>query len=182
MAYLVVYIYIPCPEKNGTNNILGITLTKFNKFSQFLAQFMLTCHLTKNITKSTITTCTTPRNNDVIKMLFSREDKHQARATVECGVPGKRNTTVHFTTTVASKLARFKSGCLQRVEHPATCKRRCTKHASLISTTSNIASELQLSGPSWITLSLMQLCVSGINVFHLSACVKAGGGHFEHCF
>jgi len=26
--------------KNGTNNILGITLTKFNKFSQLLAQFM----------------------------------------------------------------------------------------------------------------------------------------------
>ena len=33
--------------------------------------------------------------------------------------------------------------------------RRCTKHASLISTTSNIASEL--SGPSWITPSLLQL-------------------------
>ena len=35
--------------KIGTNNILGITLTKFNKFSQFLAQFMLTCQLTKKI-------------------------------------------------------------------------------------------------------------------------------------
>ena len=31
--------YTPCPEKNETNNILGITLTKFNKFSQLLAQF-----------------------------------------------------------------------------------------------------------------------------------------------
>ena len=40
--------YTPCPEKNETNNILGITLTKFNKFSQLLAQFMLTCQLTKN--------------------------------------------------------------------------------------------------------------------------------------
>jgi len=47
----------------------------------------------------------------------------------------------------------------------ASCKRRCTKHASLISTTSNIASEL--SGPSWITPSLLQLCVSGIDVFQL---------------
>ena len=36
-------------EKNGTNNILGITLTKFNKFSQLLAQFMLTCQLTKKL-------------------------------------------------------------------------------------------------------------------------------------
>jgi len=41
--------------------------------------------------------------------------------------------------------------------------RRCTKQASLISTTSNIASKL--SEPSWITTSLLQLCVSGVNVF-----------------
>jgi len=41
-----------------------------------------------------------------------------------------------------------------------SCKRRCTKHASLISTTSDITSEL--SGPSWITPSLLQLCVSGV--------------------
>jgi len=43
--------------------------------------------------------------------------------------------------------------------------------------TSNIASEL--SGPSWITSSLLQLCVSGVVIFkRLSVC----GGHFEHCF
>jgi len=54
---------------------------------------------------------------------------------------------------------RFKSAC------GASCKRRCTKHASLISTTSNVASEL--SGPSWITPSLLQLCVSGVDVFQL---------------
>jgi len=47
----------------------------------------------------------------------------------------------------------------------ASCKRRCTKHASLILTTSNMVSEL--SGPSWITLSLLQLCVSGVDVFQL---------------
>jgi len=41
--------YTPCPEKNGTNNFLGITLTKFNKFSQFLAQFMLTYQLNKKL-------------------------------------------------------------------------------------------------------------------------------------
>jgi len=42
-------VFTPCPGKNGTNNILGITLTKFNKFSQLLAQFMLTCQLTKKL-------------------------------------------------------------------------------------------------------------------------------------
>ena len=51
------------PEKNGTNNILGITLAKFDKFSQLLAQIMLTCQLTKKIIKSTITTCTTLRHS-----------------------------------------------------------------------------------------------------------------------
>jgi len=57
--------YYTLSGKNGTNNNLGITLTKFNKFSQLLAQFMLTCQLTKKITKSTVTTCTTLCNNDV---------------------------------------------------------------------------------------------------------------------
>jgi len=47
----------------------------------------------------------------------------------------------------------------------ASWNRRCTKHASLILTTSNIA--LELSGPRWITLSLLQLCVSGVDVFQL---------------
>jgi len=45
----------------------------------------------------------------------------------------------------------------------ASWKKRCIKHASLILTTSNIASEL--SGPSWITPSLLQLCVSGVASF-----------------
>jgi len=49
----------------------------------------------------------------------------------------------------------------------AYCKRKCTKHASQISTTSNIASESEPSGPSWITPSLLQLCVSGVAVFQL---------------
>ena len=56
----------PCLEKNGTNNVLGITLTKFNKFSQFLAQFMLTYRLTKNYKKKDHHySCTTLNNNDV---------------------------------------------------------------------------------------------------------------------
>jgi len=44
-----IYQNTPCPEKNGTSNVLGITLTKFNKFSQFLAQFMVTYQLTKKL-------------------------------------------------------------------------------------------------------------------------------------
>jgi len=42
-------VHTACPEKNGTNNVLGITVTKFNKFSQFLAQFMRTYQLTKKL-------------------------------------------------------------------------------------------------------------------------------------
>jgi len=45
------------------------------------------------------------------------------------------------------------------------CNRRCTKHAWLISTTSNITSEL--SEPSWITPTLLQLCIIGVDVFQL---------------
>ena len=77
----------------------------------------------------------------------------------------KEKRQIHFAATVASKFARFKSGWLQTTAWGASCKRRCTKHASRISTTSNIAS--QLSGPSWIMPSLLQLCVSGVDVFQL---------------
>jgi len=71
---------------------------------------------------------------------------------------------------------------LQCVEHTARKGVQCTKHASLISTTSNIASEP--NGPCWITQSLLQLCASGVIQLssYTSSCVGAGGGHFEHCF
>jgi len=116
--------------KNRTNNILGITLTEFNKFSQFLAHFMLTCHLTKKIIKSTITTCTstTLRNNDV--SLTSSGECPCTSSSSYRRVPGKRNSTVHFATTVASTFARFKSGWLQRVEHPARAGVQDTHHWS----------------------------------------------------
>jgi len=42
-------VYYTVSGKKSTNNVLGITLTKFNKFPQFLAQFMLTCQLTKKL-------------------------------------------------------------------------------------------------------------------------------------
>jgi len=44
----------------------------------------------------------------------------------------------------------------------AYCNRKCTKHASLISTTSK-----QRIRTKWATLSLLQLCASGIIVFQL---------------
>ena len=53
------------------------------------------------------------------------------------------------------------------------CKRKCTKHASLIWT--NWTSDWERSGPSWITYSMRQPLVS-----HLSSRVKAGGRYFEH--
>jgi len=46
VSYMLMHINTPCPEKNETTSILGITLTKFNKFSQFLAQFILTFKVT----------------------------------------------------------------------------------------------------------------------------------------
>jgi len=43
----------------------------------------------------------------------------------------------------------------------------CTKHASLILTTSDIASESEPRGLSWILPSLLQLCVSSVIIFLL---------------
>jgi len=49
----------------------------------------------------------------------------------------------------------------------AYCKERCTKHASLITTTLNIIPESEPSGPSCVMSSLLQLCVSGVAVYQL---------------
>jgi len=46
------------------------------------------------------------------------------------GVPGKRNSKVYFAATVTSKLARFKLGCLQRLEHTARESVQNTHHWS----------------------------------------------------
>jgi len=53
-----------------------------------------------------------------------------SRATAYIGVPGKKNARVHFAATVASKIARFKSGCLQRVEYTAREGVQNTRHWS----------------------------------------------------
>jgi len=69
---------------------------------------MLTCQLTKKIIKSTITTCTTLRNNDVSLTSSKMVTVIVSSRIVPCtsgssyhGVPGKRNATVHFAATVA---------------------------------------------------------------------------------
>jgi len=90
--------------KKGTNSrpILDITLTKFNTFSWFLAQFILTFKVTEKNYKSAITTCTTLRSTSS-----------------KCCFYEKINARVHFAATVVSKFIRLKSGGLQRVEYTA---------------------------------------------------------------
>ena len=87
---------------------------------------------------------------------------HRARATMDF----LERETPEF---ISPLLLPPNSPALNAVEYSvwsiSYCKRMCTKHASLISTTSNIVSEP--SGPSWITPSLLQLCVSGVVVFQL---------------
>jgi len=84
---------------------------------------MLTYQLTKKSIKSTITTCTTLRNNDTSltssKCHFHKKINICILSSSYHGVPGKRNATVHFAATLASKFATFKSSWLQRVEHPS---------------------------------------------------------------
>jgi len=131
--------------KKRTSNILGITLTKFNKFSQFLAQFMLTCQLTNNYVSLTSSKC---RFHEKINTCPVRCRKTADWIWMPFGVVGRLGPR------------------MRQSDGIGTCPtRRCTKHASLISTTSNIPSEM--SGPSSITPSLLQLCVSGIDVLQL---------------
>jgi len=81
---------------------LSITFTKFNKSSQFLAQFISTFKVTEKLSN-------VPSQS---KLTSSRWLRYR-------GVPRKRNAKVHLAATVASKFARFKSGWLQRVEDTA---------------------------------------------------------------
>jgi len=75
------------------------------------------------------------------------------------GVSGKRNAA-----SVASIFVRFKSGWLQRVDHTA---RKCIQNTHHWSRRPQTSHQNQPSGPSWITPSLLQLCVSGVVVFQL---------------
>jgi len=49
----------------------------------------------------------------------------------------------------------------------ASCKKRCTKPCTRITDLDDLKHPSELSGPSWITPSLLQLCVSGVDVFQL---------------
>jgi len=93
---------------------------------------------------------------------FTLRIRHRARAMYGLATEElweKRNARIHSASTVASKFAGFKSRWLYSV-WSTHCKRRCTKHAWLISTNSSTASEL--SGLSCITPSLQLLCISGV--------------------
>jgi len=114
----------------------------------------------KKILKSTIITCTTLCNNYV--SLTSSKCRFHEKIN-NCPVRwGKTADWIWMPFGVVDRL----DPRMRQSDGISNCPaRRCTKHASLISMTSNIASEL--SGPSWITPSLLQLCISGVVVFQL---------------
>ena len=151
--------------KKGTNSILGITLTKFNTFSQFLAQFILTFKVTEKNYKSVIITCTTLRIDDV------------SSTSSKCRFHEKINAKVHFAATVASKFTRFKSGGLQCVE----CSLLQEKvYKTRITDLDDLKHHIRTE---WAKLD-QAVIAAAVRQWRrrLSACVRAGGGHFEHCF
>jgi len=90
---------------------------------------------------------------------------------ISCAICKSTPCPRHITTPASHHSVFLQAGCpscrpsWKTTACGTSCKRRCTKHASLISTISNITSEL--SEPSWITASLLQMCVSGVDVFQL---------------
>jgi len=168
--------HTPCPEKNGTNNILGITLTKFNKFSKFLAQFMLTCQLTKKITKSTITNCTTLRNNDIsLTSSKCQQDSalaHQARATMEF----LERETPQF---ISLLLWPPNSPDLNPVDYSVWSFLQ-EVYKTCITDLDDLKHRIRTE---WAKLDYA-VVAAAVRQWHrrLSTCVKVGGGHFEHCF
>jgi len=74
--------------------------------------------------------------------------------------------------TVASKFARFKSGWLQSVEHTAS---ECVQNTHHWSQTSH-------QNQNWVGQAGSRHAAVRQWRRRLSACVRAGGGHFEHCF
>ena len=121
---------------------------------------MLTCQLTEKNIKSTTSTCTTLRNN-YVSLTSSKCRFHEKILYLSSSLWKNGWLDLDAVWSDGSVGPR-----MRRSDGIGDCPaRRCTKHASLISTTSNIASEL--SGPSWIMPSLLQLCVSGVDVFQL---------------
>jgi len=88
----------------------------------------------------------------------------------------EREMPVHFAATVASKFIKFKSGGLQHVEYTVREGVQNTHHLSRRSLKHHIRTK-------WAKLDHAVIAAA---VRHwrrrLSACVRAGGGHFEHCF
>ena len=124
----------------------------------------MTFKVTEKNYKSAIITCTTLRNDDV----SSTASKYRLHEKKE-----KRQF-------ISPLLWPPNSSDLNPVDYSvwSILQEKVYKTRITVSTTSNIISEP--SGSSWITPSLLQLCVSGVVVFQLVS--GAGGGHFEHCF
>ena len=82
---------------------------------------------------------------------------------------------VHCAATVAFKFTRFKSGGLQHVEYTAREVVQNMHHLSRRSLEHHIRTE-------WAKLDHAVIAAAVRQWRRLSACVRAGGGHFEHCF
>jgi len=126
-------------------------LTKFNTFSYFLAQFFSTFKVTEKNDKSAIITCTTLRNDNVSstssKCRF-HEKKEKCQSSFRCYLwppnsPDLNPVDYSVWSILQEKVYKTRVTDLDDLKH-------------------HIRTEL-----SWITPSLLQLCVSGVVVFQL---------------
>jgi len=67
--HLRCYYYTPCPEKKGTNSILGITSSNTDRFSKFFQR----CNLLEICNKTLIKFPTTPQTRRYTTLLHSCE-------------------------------------------------------------------------------------------------------------
>ena len=161
-------------KKNGTNNVLDITLTKFNKFPQFLAQFMLTCQLTKKIIKSTVTTCTTLRNN-YVSLTSSKCRFHKNVLVVEKWLTRSGCRLEWWVGWVQgwgsqTGLAIAPREGVQNTYHWS--RRPQTSHQNSFNSVGQAGN-----------LTTFRHCCSCASVASTSfSLCEGGGGHFEHCF
>jgi len=91
-------------------------------------------------------------------------------------MPFSREERVHFAAIMASKFTRFKSGGLQRVEYKLLQEVYKTRITDLDDPKHHIRTE-------WAKLDNVVIAAAVRQWRHrLLAYVRAGGGHFEHCF
>jgi len=134
---------------------------------------MLTCQLTKKIIKSTITTCTTLRNNHV--SLTSSKCRFHEKINI-CPARFGKTVDVDVDAVWSGGLAGSMDEAVRRdwrLPHEKVYRTRITDLDDL---KHRIRTE-------WAKLD-HAVIAAAVHQWRrrLSACVKAGGGHFEHCF